>query len=54
MITKRDTAQVVGLREDLTIENYDMTVGGLYDSDLVMRFDVQEGDENGAYKITSF
>ena len=54
MITKRDTAQVVGLREDLTIENYDMTVGGLYDSDLVMRFDVQEADENGAYKITSF
>ena len=53
-ITKRDTAQVVGLREDLTIENYDMTVGGLYDSDLVMRFDVKEGDENGAYKITSF
>ncbi len=54
MITKRDVAQVVGLREDLTIENYDMTVGGLYDSDLVMRFDVQEADENGAYKITSF
>ncbi len=54
MITKRDVAQVVGLREDLTIENYDMTVGGLYDSDLVIRFDVQEGDENGAYKITSF
>ncbi len=54
MITKRDVAQVVGLREDLTIENYDMTVGGLYDSDLVLRFDVQEADENGAYKITSF
>jgi hypothetical protein len=54
MITKRDVAQVVGLREDLTIENYDMTVGGIYDSDLVMRFDVKEADENGAYKITSF
>lgn len=54
MITKRDVAQVVGLREDLTIENYDMTVGGLYDSDLVIRFDVQEADENGAFKITSF
>lgn len=54
MITKRDVAQVVGLREDLTIENYDMTVGGLYDSDLVIRFDVKEADENGAYKITSF
>lgn len=54
MITKRDVAQVVGLREDLTIENYDMTVGGIYDSDLVMRFDVQEADENGAYKITGY
>lgn len=54
MITKRDVAQAVGLREDLTIENYDMTVGGLYDSDLVLRFDVQEADENGAYKITGF
>jgi hypothetical protein len=54
MITKRDVAQCVGLREDLTIENYDMTVGGLYDSDLVLRFDVKEADENGAYKITSF
>lgn len=54
MITKRDVAQVVGLREDLTIENYDMTVGGIYDSDLVMRFDIKEADENGAYKITSF
>jgi hypothetical protein len=54
MITKRDVAQVVGLREDLTIENYDMTVGGLYDSDLVIRFDVKEADENGAFRITSF
>ena len=54
MIVKRDVAQVVGLREDLTIENYDMTVGGLYDSDLVIRFDVKQGDENGAYKITNF
>jgi hypothetical protein len=54
MITKRDVAQCVGLREDLTIENYDMTVGGLYDSDLVLRFDVKEADENGAYKITGF
>ena len=54
MITKRDVAQVVGLREDLTIENFDLTVGGLYDSDLVIRFDVKEADENGAFKITSF
>lgn len=54
MITKRDVAQVVGLREDLTIENYDLTVGGLYDSDLVIRFDVKEADENGAFKITAY
>ena len=54
MITKRDVAQVVGLREDLTIENYDLTVGGIYDSDLVLRFDVKEANENGAFKITSF
>ena len=54
MITKRDVAQVVGVREDLTLENFDLTVGGLYNTDLVMRFDVKEADENGAYKVTSF
>lgn len=54
MITKRDTAQVVGLREDLTLENYDLTVGGLYNTDLVVRFDVQEAHEDGSFKITSF
>lgn len=54
MITKRDVAQVVGLREDLTLENYDLTVGGLYETDLVIRFDVKEAHENGAYKITTF
>lgn len=54
MITKRDTAQVVGLREDLTLENYDLTVGGLYNTDLVIRFDVKEAHEDGAYKITTF
>lgn len=54
MVTKRDVAQVVGLREDLTLENYDLTVGGLYETDLVIRFDVKEAHESGAYKITSF
>ena len=54
VITKRDVAQVVGLREDLTLENYDLTVGGLYETDLVIRFDVKEAHESGAYKITSF
>lgn len=54
MITKRDVASVTGLREDLTLENYDLTVGGLYNTDLVIRFDSQFGYEDGAYKITSF
>lgn len=54
MVTKRDVAQVVGLREDLTLENFDMSVGGLYNTDLVIRFDVKEADENGAFKITAF
>lgn len=54
MITKRDVAQVVGLREDLTLENFDLTVGGLYNTDLVIRFDVQQAFEDGAYKITAF
>jgi len=54
MITKRDVAQVVGLREDLTLENFDLTVGGLYNTDLVIRFDVQQAFEDGAFKITAF
>lgn len=54
MITKRDVASVTGIREDLTLENYDLTVGGLYNTDLVVRFDSQFGYEDGAYKITSF
>lgn len=54
MITKRDVAQVVGLREDLTLENFDLTVGGLYNTDLVIRFDVKQAFEDGAYKITAF
>ena len=54
MITKRDTAQVVGIREDLTIENLDQVAGGKFNSELVLRFDVKEADENGAFKITSY
>lgn len=54
MITKRDVASVTGLREDLTLENYDLTVGGLYNSDLVLRFDPEFAWEDGCYKITSF
>lgn len=54
MITKRDIAQVLGLREDLTIEDFDLTVQGLYDSALVSRLDIKEAHEDGAFKITSF
>jgi hypothetical protein len=55
IITKRDIAGVVGLREDLTIENFDLQPGGLYESDLVIRIDVQEAHSDvGAFKITSY
>jgi hypothetical protein len=55
LITKRDIAQVVGLREDLTIENFDLSVGGLYESDLLVRFQAKSAHSDvGAYKITAF
>jgi len=55
LITKRDIAEVVGLREDLTIENFDLTVGGLYQTDLVVRIDVQEAHSDvGAFLITDY
>ena len=55
LITKRDIAEVVGLREDLTIENFDLSVGGLYQSDLVVRIDVQEAfSDVGAFLITDY
>lgn len=54
MITKRDVASITGLREDLTLENYDLTVGGLYNTDLVVRFDPEFAWEDGCYKVTSF
>ncbi len=55
LIVKRDIAQVVGLREDLTIENFDLSVGGLYESDLLIRFHVKPAHADvGAYKITAF
>ena len=55
LITKRDIAEVVGLREDLTIENFDLSVGGIYESDLVVRIDVKEAHSDvGAFKITSY
>jgi hypothetical protein len=55
LIVKRDIAQVVGLREDLTIENFDLSTGGLYESDLLVRFHAKPAhDDVGAYKITDF
>ena len=55
LIIKRDIAGVTGLREDLTIENFDLSVGGLYESDLLVRFDVQPAHQDvGAYLITAF
>jgi len=54
LITKRDINQVVGLREDLTIENFDLSVGGLYESDLVIRYDKKAAHEEGSFLITDF
>jgi len=55
LITKRDINQVVGLREDLTIENFDLAVGGLYESDLVMRYDKKVAHADvGSFVITEF
>lgn len=55
LITKRDIAGVVGLREDLTIENFDLTVGGIYDSDLLIRFEAKPAHiKTGAFVITQF
>ena len=55
LITKRDINQVVGLREDLTIETFDLSVGGLYESDLVMRYDKKAAHNDvGSFLITAF
>lgn len=55
LITKRDIAEVVGLREDLTIENFDLSVGGLYESDLLVRIDIKPAHADvGAFIITGY
>ena len=55
LITKRDINHLIGLREDLTIENFDLSVGGLYESDLVIRFDSKGAHtDTGSFLITSF
>lgn len=54
IIVKRDIAAVLGLYQDLEIENFDMTVSGLSESALSMRLDVEKAQSNGLYVITSF
>jgi len=55
LITKRDINHLIGLREDLTIENFDLSVGGLYESDLVIRFDSKSAhNDTGSFLITAF
>ena len=55
LVTKRDIAEVVGLREDLTIENFDLSVGGIYESDLLIRIHIKEAHADvGAFNITAF
>ena len=55
LITKRDIAEVVGLREDLTIENFDLSVGGIYESDLLIRVHPKAAHPDvGAFNITEF
>lgn len=54
IIIKRDIAAILGLHQDLEIENFDMTVSGLTESALSMRFDLQQAHAEGLYTITSF
>ncbi len=54
VIVKRDIAHVFGLYQDLEIEDFDMTVSGITNSALSMRFDLQQAHEEGLYTITAF
>lgn len=54
IILKRDIAAILGLHQDLEIENFDMTVSGLTESALSMRFDLQQAHPEGLYTITSY
>ena len=53
-IIKRDIAAVLGLHQDLEIENFDMTISGLTESSLSMRLDLKMAHPEGLYTITSF
>lgn len=54
VIVKRDISHVFGLYQDLEIEDFDMTVSGITDSALSMRFDNQKAHDEGLYTITAF
>jgi len=54
VIVKRDISHVFGLYQDLEIEDFDMTVSGITESALSMRFDLQKAHDEGLYTITSF
>lgn len=54
IIIKRDIAAVFGLHQDLEIENFDMTISGLTESSLSMRFDLQQAHTEGLFTITTY
>jgi len=54
VIIKRDISHVFGLYQDLEIEDFDMTVSGITNSALSMRFDLQKAHDEGLYVITAF
>ena len=54
VIVKRDIAAVLGLHQDLEIENFDMTVSGLTESALSMRLDLKIAHQAGLFTITTY
>lgn len=54
VIVKRDIAAILGLHQDLEIENFDMTVSGLTESALSMRLDIQQAHPEGLFTITAY
>lgn len=54
VIIKRDIGAVLGLHQDLEIENFDMKVSGLTDSALSMRLDLKVAHQAGMFTITTY
>lgn len=54
LIIKRDIAGVLGLHQDLEIEDFDMDVAGLSESALSMRLDIKPAHDTGSFVITSY